>query len=73
MWINILDSGGQPQFADVSLTFVHDNSMNNICTKLTENLSDKPQFSCLLNGKLLSQCSKLQMTNLQLIEHFEIL
>ena len=44
--------------------------MNIICTKLTEDLSDKPQFSYSLNGKLLSQPSELQMTNLQLIEHF---
>ena len=69
-WINILDSGGQPQFADVSRAFVRGNTMNIICTKLIENLSDKPQFSYSLNGKLLSQPSKLQMTNLQLIEHF---
>ena len=69
-WINVLDSGGQPQFADVSRAFVRGNTMNIICTKLTEDLSDKPQFSYSLNGKLLSQPSQLQMTNLQLIEHF---
>ena len=69
-WINILDSGGQPQFADVSRAFVRGNTMNIICTKLTEDLSDKPQFSYSLNGKLLNQPSELQMTNLQLIEHF---
>ena len=69
-WINILDSGGQPQFADVSRAFVRGNTMNIICTKLTENLSDKPQFSYSLNGKLLSPPSELHMTNLQLIEHF---
>ena len=44
--------------------------MNIICTKLTEDLSDKPQFSYSPNGKLLSQPSEFQMTNLQLIEHF---
>ena len=69
-WINILDSGGQPQFADVSRAFVRGNTMNIICTNLTEKLSDKPQFSYSLNGKLLSQPSQLRMTNLQLIEHF---
>ena len=69
-WINILDSGGQPQFADVSRAFVRGNTMNIIFTKLTENFSDKPQFSYSLKGKLLSQPSKLQMTNLQLIEHY---
>ena len=69
-WINILDSGGQPQFADVSRAFIRGNTMNIICTKLTENLSDKPKFCYSLNGKLLSQPSELQMTNLQLIEHF---
>ena len=69
-WINILDSGGQPQFADVSRAFVCGNTMNIICTNLTEKLSDKPQFSYSLNGKLLSQPSQLRMTNLLLIEHF---
>ena len=53
-WINIFDSGGQPQFADVSRAFVRGNTMNIICTNLTEKLSDKPQLSYSLNGKLLS-------------------
>ena len=69
-WINILDSGGQPQFADVSRAFIHGNTINIICTNLRENLSDKPKFYYSLNGKLLNQPSELQMTNLQLIEHF---
>ena len=69
-WINILDSGGQPQFADVSRAFIRGNTINIICTNLTENLSDKPQFFYSLNGKLLNQPSELQMTNIQLIEHF---
>ena len=69
-WINVLDSGGQPQFAHVSRAFIRGNTMNIICTKLTENLSDKPKFCYSLNGKLLSQPSELQTTNLQLIEHF---
>ena len=69
-WINILDSGGQPQFADVSRAFIRGNTMNIICTKLTESLSDKPQFCYSLNGKLLNLPNELQMTNLQLIEHF---
>ena len=43
-WINTVDSGGQPQFADVSRAFVHGNTMNIICTKLTEKLSDMPHF-----------------------------
>ena len=69
-WINILDSGGQPQFADISRAFLRGNTINIICTNLTENLSDKPQFFYSLNGKLLNQPSELQMTNIQLIEHF---
>ena len=69
-WIDVLDRGGQPQFADVSRAFVRGNTMNIICTKLTEDLSDRPQFSYSLNGKLLNQPSEWQMTNLQLIEHF---
>ena len=69
-WINILDSGGQPQFADVSRGFVRGNTMNIICTKLTESLSDKPQFFYSLDGKFFNQPRQLRMTNLQLIEHF---
>ena len=69
-WINILDSGGQPQFADVSRAFIRGNAIYIICTNLKENLSDKPQFFYSLNGKLLNQPSELQMTNLQLIEHY---
>ena len=69
-WINILDSGGQPQFADVSRAFIRGNNINIICTKLTESLLEKPQFSYSLNGKLLSQPNELQMNNLQLIEHY---
>ena len=69
-WINILDSGGQPQFADISRAFICGNTINIICTNLKENLSDKPQFFYSLNGKLLNQPSELQMTNIQLIEHF---
>ena len=69
-WINVLDSGGQPQFADVSRAFIRGNTINIICTKLTESLLEKPQFCYSLNGKLLNQPSELQMNNLQLIEHF---
>ena len=69
-WINVLDSGGQPQFADVSRAFIRGNTINVICTRLTESLFEKPQFCYSLNGKLLNQPSELQMNNLQLIEHF---
>ena len=69
-WINVLDSGGQPQFADVSRAFIRGNTINVICTKLTESLFEKPQFCYSLNGKLLNQPCELQMNNLQLIEHF---
>ena len=69
-WINILDSGGQPQFADVSEAFIRGNTINIICTNLTEKSSDKPQFFYSLSGKLLNQPSELQMTNMHLIEHF---
>ena len=69
-WIHVLDSGGQPQFADISRFFLHGNAIHVILTKLTESLYDKPQFCYSLNGKLLNQPSELQMTNLELIENF---
>ena len=34
IWINILDSGGQPQFADVSRAFIRGKTINIICTNL---------------------------------------
>ena len=69
-WIHVLDSGGQPQFADVSRFFLHGNAIHVIVTKLTESLFDKPCFCYSLNGKMLHQPSELKMTNLELIETF---
>ena len=69
-WIHVLDSGGQPQFADVSRFFLHGNAIHVIVTKLTENLFDKPCFCYSLEGKILHQPSELKMTNLELIESF---
>ena len=69
-WIHVLDSGGQPQFADVSRFFLHGNAIHIIVTKLTESLFDKPRFCYSLDGKILHEPSELKMTNLELIESF---
>ena len=69
-WVHVLDSGGQPQFADVSRAFLRGNAVNVILVKLTEKLSDKPSFVYSLDGIGINAPSELQMTNLQLIEHF---
>ena len=69
-WVYLLDTGGQPQFADVSRAFVRTNSVYFILNKLTEKLSDKPNFCYSENGEPLVTPSKLRMTNLQLIKHF---
>ena len=69
-WIHVLDSGGQPQFADVSRAFLRGNCLNIIITKLNERLSDKPNFLYSIEGKSLNQPSSLQMTNIELIEFF---
>ena len=69
-WINVLDSGGQPQFADISRVFVHSNVINIIVLKLTQRLNDKPTFAYSINGKELSQPAVLQMTYIQLIQSF---
>ena len=66
-WIYVLDSGGQPQFADVSRPFVRDNTVIVIVHKLTDRLSSKPIFQYSINGKPLTQPKELRMTNLQLI------
>ena len=59
-WIYMLDTGGQPQFVDVSRAFV----------KLTEKLLDRPDFCYSENGEPLATPSELCMTNFQLIKHF---
>ena len=69
-WINVLDSGGQPQFADISRVFIHGNVINIIVLKLTQRLDEKPTFAYSINGKELSQPAVLQMTYIQLIQSF---
>ena len=69
-WINVLDSGGQPQFADISRVFIHGNIINIIVLKLTQCLNDKPSFAYSVNGKVLTQPAVLQMTYIQLIQSF---
>ena len=69
-WIHVTDSGGQPQFSDISRAFVRGNSVNVIAFKLTESLNTKPKFIYSIDGKVLSQPSDLQMNNLELIQHF---
>ena len=66
-WIYVLDSGGQPQFADVSRAFVRGNTVIVIVHKLTDKLSSKPIFQYSIDGKPLTQPKELRMTNLQLI------
>ena len=69
-WIHVTDSGGQPQFSDISRAFVRGNSVNVIAFKLTESLNKKPKFIYSIDGKALCQPSDLQMNNLELILHF---
>ena len=70
-WIYLVDSGGQPHFADVSRAFIHSNTVYYIAIKLTDKLSNRPPFLYSLEGKPLSNPNAdLCMTNLQLIEHF---
>ena len=70
-WIYLLDSGGQPHFADVSRAFIRSNTVYYIAIKLTEKLSDRPPFLYSLEGKALSNPNAdFCMTNLQLIKHF---
>ena len=69
-WIHVTDSGGQPQFSDISRAFVRGNSVNVIAFKLTERLNKKPKFIYSIDGEALCQPSDLQMSNLELILHF---
>ena len=69
-WIHVTDSGGQPQFSDISRAFVRGNSVNVIAFKLTKRLDEKPKFIYSIDGKALCQPSDLQMSNLELILHF---
>lgn len=71
-WVHVLDSGGQPQFADISRAFVRGNTVNLIVINLTESLSDKPKFKFIAKGKELpiKVPKYLKLTNLQLIQTF---
>ena len=69
-WIYVLDSGGQPQFADVSRAFVRGNSINVIVHKLTDRLASKPIFQYSIEGEALTQPKELRMSNLELITTF---
>ena len=69
-WIHVTDSGGQPQFSDISRAFVRGNSVNVIAFKLTKSLNEKPKFKYSINGKILNLPSDLQMSNLELIQRF---
>ena len=70
-WIYLVDSGGQPHFADVSRAFIRSNTVYYIAIKLTDKLSDRPPFLYSLEGKSLSNPNTdLCMTNLQLIKYF---
>ena len=78
-WIHLLDSGGQPQFADLLRMFVRDNSLYIIVMKATESLHDKPVIvysfdgTPVSDGNQVTQASpstKMIMTNLQNIKNF---
>ena len=69
-WIYVLDSGGQPQFADGSRSFVRGNTMNVIVHKLTDRLASKPVFQYSVEGEALTQPKELRMSNLELITTF---
>ena len=69
-WIYVLDSGGQPQFADVSRALVRGNTVNMVVHKLTDRLStvsSKRVFQYSIKGEALTQPQELRMTNLELI------
>ena len=66
--IHLLDSGGQPQFADLLCMFVRDNSLYIIVMKATESLHDKPKF--VYSDQAVDTAPEyLTMTNLQIIEN----
>ena len=69
-WIHLLDSGGQPQFADLLHMFVRDNSLYIIVMKATESLHDKPPLVYSVDGKPVTAQKEMTMTNLELIENF---
>ena len=66
-WIYLIDSGGQPQFQEVLPLFIHHNSINIITHRLCEELSEKPVFEFVIDGKHTCLPSELQLTNLDMI------
>ena len=69
-WIHVTDSGGQPRFSDISRAFVRGNLINVIAFKLSENLNQKPKSQYSIDGEIVCQPSDLEMSNLELIQHF---
>ena len=68
--VYVIDSGGQPHFADISRAFVRGNTVIVIVHKLTDRLSSKPVFQYFFDGKPLTQPNELRMTNLEFITTF---
>ena len=72
-WIYAVDTGGQAAFLDIAPVLLRYNSVNIITHKLTEKLSDYPEFKYCVQGKPIGVPVKHRISNLQLIESSLIL
>ena len=67
-WIYAVDTGGQAAFLDIAPVLLRYNSVNIITHKLTEKLSDYPEFKYCVQGVPIGVPVKHRISNLQLLE-----
>ena len=67
-WIYGVDTGGQAAFLDISPILLRYHSINILTHKLDERLEDKAKFFFSIEGNLIGEPVKRQITNLQLLE-----
>ena len=67
-WVYVVDTGGQAAFLDVAPALLRYNSVNIVTHKLNEKLSDKISFIYRVEGKLVGNPIKRDITHLQLLE-----
>ena len=67
-WIYGIDTGGQYAILDIAPALLRYNSANILTHKLTEGLDDKVKFFFSVEGNLIGEPDKKQITNMQLLK-----
>ena len=67
-WIYGIDTGGQYAFLDIAPALLRYHSVNILTHKLTERLDDKATFLFSVEGNLIGEPDKKQITNIQFLK-----